>query len=82
MKSAESVTVVIATFNDSEHLADALRSVVAQRHVVSNIDVDDGSSKSPAAITAAFEGVKLIRKRIDDLQMPGMSACLTLILNS
>jgi glycosyltransferase involved in cell wall biosynthesis len=60
----ERVAVVITTFNDTEFLADALRSVFAQTHAADQIIVvDDGSDQSPAHFLEGFPNVVLIRKQ-------------------
>jgi glycosyltransferase involved in cell wall biosynthesis len=60
----ERVAVLITTFNDSEFLADALRSVFAQTHAADQIIVvDDGSDQSPAQLLEDFPNVMLIRKQ-------------------
>jgi glycosyltransferase involved in cell wall biosynthesis len=60
----ERVAVIITTFNDTEFLADALRSVFAQTHAADQIIVvDDGSDQSPAQLLEGFPNVMLIRKQ-------------------
>jgi glycosyltransferase involved in cell wall biosynthesis len=60
----ERVAVIITTFNDTEYLADALRSVFAQTHAADQIIVvDDGSDLSPAPVLEGFPEVTLIRKQ-------------------
>jgi glycosyltransferase involved in cell wall biosynthesis len=63
VKQAESVAVVLTTFNDADFLHEALTSVVAQRsHAAEIIVVDDGSDESPVWIQTSFPGATLIRK--------------------
>jgi glycosyltransferase involved in cell wall biosynthesis len=63
-ESRESVAVVVTTFNDTEFLLDALRSVFAQTHAPKEvIVVDDGSDESPAYLVKTFPSVMLIRKK-------------------
>jgi glycosyltransferase involved in cell wall biosynthesis len=58
------VAVIITTFNDTEFLADALRSVFSQTHAADQIIVvDDGSDQSPAQLLEGFPNVMLIRKQ-------------------
>jgi GT2 family glycosyltransferase len=60
----ERVSVIITTFNDTEFLADAIRSVIAQTHAADEIIVvDDGSDRSPAQVLDDFPNVTLIRKQ-------------------
>lgn len=59
----ETVAVVITTYNDSEFLAEAIRSVLGQdRYADEIIIVDDGSENSPDSIVAEFSGVQLLHK--------------------
>jgi glycosyltransferase involved in cell wall biosynthesis len=58
-----SVAVVITTYNHAHFLADAIQSVLIQRHPADEIIViDDGSTDDPNAVVAQFSGVRLIRQ--------------------
>ncbi len=57
------VGVVVTTYNHGHFLAQALESVYAQTRAVDVVVVvDDGSTDNPAAVVAAFPGVRLIRQ--------------------
>jgi glycosyltransferase involved in cell wall biosynthesis len=61
---ADTVAVVVTTFNDAAFLGEALSSVMAQQHPADEvIVVDDGSDESPAPALACFPQVTLLRKR-------------------
>jgi glycosyltransferase involved in cell wall biosynthesis/SAM-dependent methyltransferase len=56
--------VVITTYNHAQFLADAITSVLAQRHPVDEVVVvDDGSTDDPSSVVGRYAGVRLIRKR-------------------
>jgi glycosyltransferase involved in cell wall biosynthesis len=58
-----SVAVVITTYNHTHFLADAIRSVLTQKHPVDEIIViDDGSTDDPGSVVAQYSGVRLIRQ--------------------
>ena len=64
-----SVAVVIPIFNQARYLADALDSVLAQTRPVDEIIVvDDVSSDDPAAVTAGYPRVRLIRHEVNQGQ--------------
>ena len=57
------VGVVITTYNHARFLGEALESVFAQtRRPDVVLVLDDGSTDDPAAVTARFPGVRLIRQ--------------------
>jgi glycosyltransferase involved in cell wall biosynthesis/SAM-dependent methyltransferase len=57
------VGVVVTTYNHGHFLAQALESVCAQTRAADVVlVVDDGSTDNPAAVVAAFPGVRLIRQ--------------------
>lgn len=57
-----SVSVVVITYNDAAHVADAVRSALAQGEAVSEvIVVDDHSSDDTPAALAAFDGESRVR---------------------
>ncbi|CAK6686867.1 glycosyltransferase family 2 protein [Synechococcus sp. CBW1107] len=59
-----SVSLVITTFNDAQFLSSALQSSFAQTHPFDEIIVvDDGSTISPEAIVAEFQGAHFIRQK-------------------
>jgi len=58
-----SVAVIIPTYNHAHYLAAAIESALGQTAPPSEvIVVDDGSRDDPAAVTAAYPSVKLIRQ--------------------
>jgi GT2 family glycosyltransferase/SAM-dependent methyltransferase len=66
----ESVAVIVTTFEHAHFLSDALESLMAQSLPADEIIVvDDGSSDDPAAVTARFPGVRLVR-----IENSGLSA--------
>jgi glycosyltransferase involved in cell wall biosynthesis len=57
------VSVIVAVRNGEKYLADALNSILAQTHPVSEILViDDGSTDRSAEIAESFAKVRLIRQ--------------------
>ena len=59
-----SVAVVITTYNDSQYLREALRSVAEQGQPATEIFVvDDGSETSPAALVSEFPQAVFVQKR-------------------
>ena len=59
----DSVAVVVTTYNDSEFLAAAIQSVLAQTRAAEEIIlVDDGSETSPELLLRAFPQITFIRK--------------------
>jgi glycosyltransferase involved in cell wall biosynthesis/SAM-dependent methyltransferase len=61
---ANSVAVVIPTYNHAHFLADSIESVKAQTWPAHEIIVvDDGSQDDPEAITRQYEDVRLIRRK-------------------
>jgi glycosyltransferase involved in cell wall biosynthesis len=58
-----SVAVVITAYNHAHFLADAIQSVLIQRHPADEIIViDDGSTDGPNAVVAQYSGVRIIRQ--------------------
>jgi glycosyltransferase involved in cell wall biosynthesis len=58
-----SVAVVITTYNHAQFLADAIPSVLTQKHPVNELNViDDGSTDDPGSVVAQYSGVRLIRQ--------------------
>ena len=56
-----SVAIVITTYNHAHYLGDAIASALAQTRPADEvIVVDDGSDDDPAAVVAAFAGVRLV----------------------
>jgi glycosyltransferase involved in cell wall biosynthesis len=59
MSDAELVSVVIPVYNAARFLADAIRSVQAQRHApIEIIVVDDGSTDGSGDVARSFSGVR------------------------
>ena len=57
------VGVVVTTYNHARFLQQSLESVLAQKRPADAVVVvDDGSTDDPAAVTARFPGVRLIRQ--------------------
>lgn len=62
-EGADSVAVVLTTYNDATYLREALTSVFAQTRPADEVIViDDGSNVSPAGILADFPQAILLRK--------------------
>ena len=63
MSAAEFVSVVIPVYNAARFLADAIRSVQAQRHPrIEIIVVDDGSTDGSGEVARSFAGVRCLRQ--------------------
>ena len=64
LEAAGSVSVIIATYNRTAFLDDAIRSVVRQSVPAAEIIVvDDGSTDHPEIVASGYSGVRLIRQR-------------------
>ena len=56
--------MVITTYNHSEFLNDAIRSVIRQSVQADGIIVvDDGSTDNPGAIVSGYSNIRLIRQK-------------------
>src|SRR5882672_4475329 len=75
------VAVVIPTFNHARFIADAIMSVLAQKHPADEIIVvDDGSTDDPASIVSQFAKVRLIRhenRGLSAARNTGLRNCTT-----